>query len=205
MVYLLPAWYLSWYAAGLIFPFYDIWHGFWMPIENLSQVYLIWGSGILVFLIGISLSGAALREMVIKRKNGEGLITSGPYSWVRHPQHLGILLFLLPFAIAFKFTSGFSTGIRPGDVLSWALMGFLLLAVADWEESRLLEKFNEQYLEYSQNTPFIVPIRISIDVTLPSWLEKGKLARYIVAFLIFWLLISFVLYGFSMAGLIYTR
>lgn len=205
MVYLLPAWYLSWYAAGIIFPFYEIWHGFWMPVEDLGSAYIIWGIEIIVFAIGIGLSGYALREMVIRRKESSGLVTSGPYSWIRHPQHLGILLFLLPFAITFKFRSGFSTGIRPGDILSWTLMGFLLLAVADWEESRLLKKFGEQYIEYSQNTPFIIPVKASINITLPSWLQKGKPVRYIVAFAIFWVVISLVLFGFSMVHLIYTR
>jgi protein-S-isoprenylcysteine O-methyltransferase Ste14 len=205
MVYLLPAWYLSWYAAGLIFPFYEIWHGFWMPVEDLSSAYIIWGLEITVFVIGIGLFGYALREMVIRRKEGDGLVTSGPYSWIRHPQHLGILLFLLPFAITFKFRSDFTTGIRPGDILSWALMGFVLLTVADWEESRLLKQFGEQYIEYSQNTPFIIPVKVSINITLPSWLEKGKPVRYIAAFAIFWLAISLVLFGFSMVHLIYTR
>lgn len=205
MVWLLPAWYLSWYAAGLIFPFYEIWHGFWMPIEDPSIASIIWGIGFVVVLIGMSLSGYALREMVITRKGDEGLVTSGPYRWLRHPQHLGILLILLPFTTTFRLTSGFPAGIRPGDILSFALMGFLLMAVADWEESRLLEEFNEQYVEYSRKTPFIIPIKIPISVTLPHWLEKGKPVRYLVAFFIFWLLMSLVLFGFSMVGLIFTR
>jgi protein-S-isoprenylcysteine O-methyltransferase Ste14 len=205
MVYMLPAWYLSWYTASLIFPFYEIWHGFWMPIEDLTAAYIIWGLEIILFAIGIGLSGYALREMVIRRKEGGGLVTSGPYRWVRHPQHLGILLFLLPFAITFKFRSGFTTGIRPGDILSWTLMAFLLLAVADWEESRLLKEFGEQYSQYSQNTPFIIPLKIPISISLPSCLEKGKPIRYIIAFLIFWAMISVVLFGFSTIDLVFTR
>jgi protein-S-isoprenylcysteine O-methyltransferase Ste14 len=205
MVYLLPAWYLSWYAAGMIFPFYEIWHGFWMPVEDFISAYIIWGIEIIVFVIGIGLSGYALREMVIRRKEDVGLVISGPYSWVRHPQHLGILLFLLPFAITFKFRSGFTTGIRPGDILSWTLMAFLLLMVADCEESRLLKEFGEQYTQYCENTPFIIPLKIPINIALPSWLEKGKPVRYIITFLIFWAMISLVLYRFSTVDLAFTR
>ncbi|MHA2302689.1 MAG: methyltransferase family protein [Candidatus Thorarchaeota archaeon] len=204
MIYLFPGWYISWYIAAYIFPFYEIWHGFWFPISDMTVASIIWliEGGVFVFGIGIFLW--SLFEMARQKRTGNILVTTGPYARVRHPQHLGILLFLLPFAFSFSLTARWSTGIRPGDILSWSLMAFLLLAVADYEESRILEAF-EEYEYYKSRIPFILPLSLHADYILPPILHQGKPGRYIFFFLVYWTCISLVLFFFSQLPLVFTR
>lgn len=81
----------------------------------------------------------------LKRRGG--LITTGLYSLVRHPQYLGITLMALGSSILFR-------GYTP-DLL-FAVLGYLLLA--GYEERNLQREHGETYLEYKQRTPFIFPI-----------------------------------------------
>ena len=204
MVYLLPAWYVSWYVAALVFPFSESWSGFILPINDPVLVSTIWMVELAIFVIGIAIFVWGLFEMTKQSQNGSELVSSGPYAIVRHPQHLGILMLLLPFAFAFELTSGYSTGIRPGDILSWFLMGFLLLSVADFEESRLSRSL-EGYTEYKSRTPFIIPLSLGFKFDLPQLLHQGRPVRYLLFFGIYWIVISLVLFGLVQFPIIFTR
>ena len=205
MVYLLPAWYLSWDVAKFIFPFYEIWHGLLSPSGELF-ILLLQIIQVVLFLTGMCIFLYALLEMTRQIAKGSGLVTTGPYKWIRHPQHLGILLFLLSFTLYLQDYSEFNTGIRPGDILSWSLMTFLLIAVADWEDSRLIKKFGDAYLTYHKKTPFLLPV---VERILPSTniqaLSPGRPLRYILAFVIYWILMCVVLFGFLHSDLVFTR
>lgn len=205
MVYMLPAWYISWEVAALIFPFSEIWSGFWFPIFDVGLAIYVFSVGAAISVVGFGLFLWALLEMAKKKREGNGLVVSGPYAWVRHPQHLGLLLFLLPFALTFKYLSPFIMGIRPGDILSWSLMAFLLLAVADWEEHRITKEYGILYQEYCNETPFILPIRTGWTIQMPELLNKGRPLRYVTAFAVFWVVISLVLYIFVNLPLIFVR
>ncbi len=204
MVYLLPAWYVSWYVAAIVFPFSESWSGFILPINDIMLVPIIWIVGFVILIIGIGIFLWGLFEMTRQIRNGTKLVASGPYAFVRHPQHLGILILLLPFAFAFELRTGFSTGIRPGDILSWSLMGFLLLSVADFEESQL-SKHLEGYAEYKSRTPFIIPLSLSIRFNLPQLLHQGRPVRYLLFFVIYWIIISLLLFGLIQLPMNFTR
>ncbi len=205
MVYMLLAWYISWEVAALIFPFHEIWSGFWFPIYDASIAFSVFMVGAVISVVGLGLFLWALFEMAKRKREGFGLVTTGPYARVRHPQHLGILMFLLPFALTFKYISSYNMGMRPGDILSWSLMAFMLLAVADWEEFKVAREYGMLYDEYRNTTPFIMPIKTGWDFNAPDRFQQGQPLRYVVVFALFWSMISVVLFIFANLPLVFTR
>jgi len=205
MLWLLPAWYTAWHIVGFIFPFSDIWGGLWLPFWGDSSLppVLLPAIGLIevtLFLGGLSISIWGLRELVMKRVEECGFVTTGPYKWVRHPQHLGIILFLLPTALFNPTLIGMS-GIRPGDILSWSLISFLLLIVADWEETHLRDIYGQKFKTYMSRTAFILP-----GLKFPFKLGNAKYRPilYVMFFVVYWVLITLVLIAFTHVQLWWT-
>jgi protein-S-isoprenylcysteine O-methyltransferase Ste14 len=203
MLWLLPAWYTAWSVIGFIFPFSSIWGGLWLPSPSPLGVLIIWIIEGILFFFGLILFILALFEMIRKISEGVSLVTTGPYRWVRHPQHLGIILFLLPLAL-FNI-SYFWTGIRPGDILSWSLVSFMLIVAADLEERTLVKKIGTEYIDYCNRTPFLLP-KVSPFGFLDKYprFSKGKPLRYVLWFILYWCTFSLILYGFTFVELHWT-
>ena len=194
MWYLVPLWYLSWYIVLFIFPFF-YWDGHWNPYNEVAST-IIGIIGFLIFVLGVGLFLYSLAIMVIQKSKGDTLVNTGPYRWVRHPQHLGITLLLLAPTLW--------PYIRPSDILSWSLIAFGLIVTADIEEVSLSKRFEGKYEDYRSRVPFILPYNLS----LPSFLKtgilgQGKPARYVLWFAIYWILMSFILFLFSFVHLDY--
>jgi len=205
MLWLLPMWYSAWFLMGFIFPFNPIWGGLWIAISNpliALLVYIIEGA---LFFVGITLFIRSLITMTRSISSGEPFVTSGPYRWVRHPQHLGIIMFLLPLAMFNLSTTVYWTGIRPGDILSWSLVSIILVIVADLEEIGLAKRFGPEYAEYCKRTPFLLP-RVTIFGFTEKYglLARGKPMRYILWFVLYWCILSLILYGFTFVELAWT-
>lgn len=88
-------------------------------------------------------------SIVARTRSDHELIRSGPYARVRHPIYLGLLLFLLGFAIAL------------GHWLQLVIALPLYLAgtrIRIEIEDRLLErKFGDVFRDYRKSTPALVP------------------------------------------------
>ncbi len=194
MVWLLASWYIAWDLLALILPFSGQMSGLYL-VNNIIIRIIAWTIEAIVMAIGLALFLWALYRMVIVRAKEGGLVTSGPYGWVRHPQHLGIILFLLPIALLqVALTYTYITAIRPGDIVSWMFVTFLLLITADYEEVGLARRFGEEYEVYRQKVPFIIPrlrTKIFPDIAI---FAQGRYLRYIVSFFIFWALATLVLF-----------
>ncbi len=76
------------------------------------------------------------------------LIIRGPYRWVRHPLYLFTLLFIwsCPDLTADRLLLNIL-------FTSWIIIGIIL------EERDLVADFGEQYLDYKQNVPMLIPYR----------------------------------------------
>ncbi len=82
----------------------------------------------------------------VKRGETNVLVKKGPYKYMRHPMHLGLMLF--PFALAFVAGSpSFILIIAPIEVL------FMFVMIKLFEEPEAVKKFGDEYLEYKKNTP----------------------------------------------------
>jgi protein-S-isoprenylcysteine O-methyltransferase Ste14 len=207
MLWLLPAWYIAWDIIEYIFPFYPIWGGLWTPIPYPSlQVLLpvILLIEFIVFLGGCGFFLWGLIELTRGRRNELGLVTTGPYRFVRHPQHLGLVILLLPVVLFNSSYASTWSGIRPGDILSWSLIVFLLLITADWEESHLHEMFGVEFEDYVARTPFIVLRVHRFPVPVRELTQNNRVVLYTSYFAIYWALISLILFLFSFAHLDWT-
>jgi protein-S-isoprenylcysteine O-methyltransferase Ste14 len=110
------------------------------------------------FTLGIYLGGKSLSAVfgrtLVRRIGEPRLITTGVYSWVRHPMYLGGLLFLLGFF--FATLSLLSLGVLFGLFLFYDKM-------ATYEERDLCRILGEQYLNY--------------QIQVPKWLPRKKERR----------------------------
>jgi len=133
-----------------------------IPRIPLRWLYLeIWPSGIWPFWIGAAVTVGGLLFAVWARlhlgsnwsravtiKQGHELITTGPYSLVRHPIYTGILTGFIGTAIALSQVRGF--------------IAFVLVFLALWtkfrmEEAWMRSQFGETYATYAHKTAALVP------------------------------------------------
>jgi len=200
MLWILPAWYVTWYGLGYLVPYSQNWSGLWDPIQNTMAVELLWVVSLGTFLPGLALLLYGLKTMVRARLANRGLVTDGPYQWIRHPQHLGIILML--FLPTLLYGVGGKWYIRPGDFISLSVVSFFLLVVADIEEVGLMRRFGSEYADYCSRTPFIIPVkaapRLSLERTV---LSRGKPGRYILGLLVFWVWLVFLSFLFELLPL----
>lgn len=114
-----------------------------------------WRAGLGLALLALGLGFAVWARVNIgrnwgtpmTRKNEPELVTSGPYSLVRHPIYSGVLL----------------AGIGTGVALGWtwlivvALAGIYFIYSATVEERYMAEQFPDSYPAYKRSTKMLVP------------------------------------------------
>jgi len=147
----------------MVFPLaYYVFEFFWsFPEFREQQFHLLLFEPKLIFgrvitLAGLAIFLAALIQMLLMRR--KGLLTSGLYSVVRHPQYLGIIIMTLGLTIMSIQWLGLSLNI----VLTWIIevLGYILLAY--YEELNLLNTFEKEYQKYRKKVPFIFPLNQNI-------------------------------------------
>lgn len=143
-------------------------------VNQLAPVVI--GVGVVILVIGMA-------QIVMAKARKTGLVTTGLYRYVRHPQHLGIAI------MSFGLLMLNSYGIRIGDVIAWTLVVFVYVFLADSEEASLEREFGESYLSYKWRVPYMIPFLPStygrVPKILPNYGWKRKLALigvYIVVF-----------------------
>lgn len=143
--------YISWKLIGYS---YVNWTWAYYLI-NPSLIPIIISIEILIFSFGLGLFLTGLITMVKKKIEGETIIQTGIYKYIRHPQNLGIIFMTLPFVL---YIPGFrDLGIRMGEIASWIFFTFLLCLYSYYEEWRLVRKYKEVYLVYYKKTGFFIP------------------------------------------------
>ncbi|MFA5972590.1 MAG: isoprenylcysteine carboxylmethyltransferase family protein [Lentimicrobiaceae bacterium] len=110
--------------------------------------------GILLLLLVMRISkntGRTLakygRQGNLKRMETNALVIQGAYKYMRHPMHLGLLMF--PLSIAFLIGSpSFIIIIAPAEIV---LIIFMIKFV---EEPEAIRKFGDQYLALKKQVPW---------------------------------------------------
>ena len=123
--------------------------------------YLLWPENLLTFYTGAAVMLAGLAFAVWARihlgrnwsasvaiKEDHGLIRSGPYGLVRHPIYTGIL-------------GGILGGVIAGGTISLVIVLFLF-SLCFWiksrfEETFMVQTFDNQYIQYRKEVPALVP------------------------------------------------
>ncbi len=98
---------------------------------------------------GIILGGIVLLAWGWKKVfYGEGLVTEGPYRFVRHPQYLGL------FSIAFGLLVMWPTF---PTLLMFPLLVAMYIRLARKEEREMIQRFGDEYREYMRRVGMFIP------------------------------------------------
>jgi len=123
---------------------------FLVPFAIPEKTFIIVGLLILVY---------STVYLITKRK--EGLVTSGPYRLVRHPQYVGIIILTLGLTswsvwiLNNTFGIGFLTPSQTIGVWFIELFAYILLAYI--EEQYLSRNYGESFENYKRQVPFFIP------------------------------------------------
>lgn len=122
---------------------------FFTPFLVIEKAFLVIGLIILVY------STAHL-----KMKKKEGLVTSGPYRLIRHPQYFGIILSTIGLTswsvwlLNNTFGIGFLSSSQTIGV--WFIQLFAYITLASVEEAYLAKNHAEAFENYTNQVPFLV-------------------------------------------------
>lgn len=109
-------------------------------------MFLSLGAAALLFWVHLVLGKSYSPKLEIKGQHK--LVTTGPYSWVRHPMYAAIFFWTLGLAL---IISNWTTIFLP---LAFAL--FIILRMPK-EEQMMIDKFGEEYESYMKKTGRIIP------------------------------------------------
>ncbi len=120
--------------------------------DNTLESYIgfcIFATGLLLRYIGRSQLKYRFTVQIVP---GDELITDGIYAYVRHPLYLGLLLIVLSSPL---IMNGFIS-----LVYAYAFMPFIMYKRIRREESLLIEKFGNLYLQYMKKVPALFPLKL---------------------------------------------
>ncbi len=117
-------------------------------LDEIAEVF-----GVTLILLGQLLRVSARGYKAEMSKEGKSLVKTGPYSLVRNPMYLGIIL--IGIGIVLMLFNWWAAVIF--------LLGFTLryIKLIFKEENKLLQLFPQEYASYQKNTPRLFP-RIKI-------------------------------------------
>ena len=142
---------------------------FFVPFLILEKTFVTIGLLTLVYSV------AYLR---VKKK--EGLVTSGPYRLVRHPQYLGMILSTLGFTSwsVWILNNTFGIGfLSPSQTIGvWFIELFAYILLAHIEELFLSGNYGKTYENYKSQVPFLIPffkidrkdLNVLVSILIPA-------------------------------------
>ncbi|MHA1668328.1 MAG: methyltransferase family protein [Candidatus Heimdallarchaeaceae archaeon] len=151
--------------------------------------------GLVLFIWGL----IYIAKVRIKK---EGLATGGPYKFIRHPQHLGLIL--MSFSLSLYVPGTEDRGIVVGEILSWSLFALILFIWSYYEERNLVKAFGDEYLQYRSSTGSFFPKIKNKKMTRKSFNEIKYWKRNLFIFLgyiCFILIIALLTYILGLPGI----
>ncbi len=100
--------------------------------------------GFAIMILGMALVFLGWRRIY----GASGLVTTGIYGLVRHPQYLGIILLTLGLLIQWPTIP---------TLLMWPILALLYYRLAIREEKMLEERFGDEYRRYRRRVPMFLP------------------------------------------------
>jgi protein-S-isoprenylcysteine O-methyltransferase Ste14 len=122
--------------------------------------FLVRTHGFYLILIGIMMYITSLIYQITHRKQ---LIQTGPYKFVRHPQYIAFIIITFGLTlIAFQTSPVFNFNI--GNLNSYMVLLYIWIAeviayivLAKIEEFALKARYGQEFLEYVNKVPFMIP------------------------------------------------
>ncbi|MFX0210647.1 MAG: methyltransferase family protein [Candidatus Hodarchaeota archaeon] len=199
MIFLIPIFYCSGVVLGSPFGLWLSAYYFIYPNEALSLVII----EVFIFLIGCALFFVALIQLVQARQRRENIVQVGIYHYIRHPQHLGIIVMAFPFALYIPWINDF--GIRVGDLVTWMIFTLLLVIYSDIEDYRLQKRFPVEFSVYQAKTGFIFPKIIQFNLFQLKWMRENRFLKYsflLVMFIVFLIMLQFIVEDLMRNGIL---
>jgi protein-S-isoprenylcysteine O-methyltransferase Ste14 len=149
---------LGFFIYNLYSPIARIGLSFFIYSLNQPLAGTLLGQAIVIF--GVSLSLVCLALMIIihrrfpkkheKASDFAELMTTGPYSHVRHPLYSVVIVLNYAFSLIFLSIYG---------VVASTLLISLIWYLAKTEEADLVRFWGQEYIEYKKKVPMFIPIR----------------------------------------------
>lgn len=120
-----------------------------------SAVWVMQSIGLTLFAVGVFLRFWGILHLKsqftrhVTVREGDEIVSSGPYRQLRHPLYTG--LFLITLGMALFFTSLIAAVIG-GIAVTWALLKRI-----KYEEQLLVEKFGPDYEEWMEHRARLIP------------------------------------------------
>lgn len=157
------------FASFLIMMFTNLPFNLSIALSNFFVPFLIPEKALII--IGLMILGYSVVYLRIRKI--EGLITSGPYRLVRHPQYLGMILATLGFTSwsVWILNNTFGIGfLSPSQTIGlWFIELFAYILLAFIEEQHLSRKYGESFESYKRQAPFFIPfLKINRKRARPS-------------------------------------
>ena len=131
---------------------------------------------ILIFLTGCCLFLVAIIQLTQAKQRGEKIAQVGIYHHIRHPQHIGIIVMALPFALYIPWVN--DLGIRVGDLVTWIFFTLLLVIYSDTEDYRLKKRFPEEFSVYQAKIGFLFPKIKQLNQFQLIWIRENRYRKY---------------------------
>lgn len=136
---------------SVVVPVID-WAYFKTSQDGLSWITI---TGIVMIITGITFRALAVRYLgkyftpTVQIKDDHQLITSGPYSIVRHPSYTGAFLAIVAGGVVLESLVGFIISCTAMIIAYYVRIGI--------EEKELTARFGNGYEAYKKNTKMIIP------------------------------------------------
>jgi protein-S-isoprenylcysteine O-methyltransferase Ste14 len=112
--------------------------------------------GRIIALVGFAVLSVAGTQFLLNRSKGVGLIRTGLYSRIRHPQFMGIVIIAIGLTV---MVLTLRTVNQPQIIGMWLIQILGYIGIARYEETHLLKRFGESFRQYKRDVPFMFPIK----------------------------------------------
>jgi protein-S-isoprenylcysteine O-methyltransferase Ste14 len=116
------------------------------PPDTFLKIVRVAGS--VLFVSGIAAFLLCAVQVYYRKFAGKGVALGGLYSWIRHPQYLGLGLAGIGLSILWP---------RFLVIALWSVMATLYFLLAKDEERRMREEFGDEYRRYMDRTGMFLP------------------------------------------------
>ncbi|MFD0917814.1 methyltransferase family protein [Pseudahrensia aquimaris] len=128
----------------------------WLLGTDLGESLILFVAGMLIYLTSLVMARSVRRHLAFRTFAGvpeikgeaQTLITSGPFSAVRHPRYLMVIVGVIGWA----FMSNYA-GVYAVSVVSIVA----LVGITQMEERELQLRFGDAYRAYQANVPMLLP------------------------------------------------
>jgi protein-S-isoprenylcysteine O-methyltransferase Ste14 len=106
---------------------------------------------LVIFFVSGLLAKDGLNMVFGKKREEPHMITTGAFSFVRHPIYLALILLYLGFILL---------SLSLLSILVWILIIIFYYMISRYEEKLLIKAFGSAYSEYMRKVPMFLPIKI---------------------------------------------